>query len=291
MLLEPATGDRFQGAGTMMSSAFASSNPAPSDSASAQAGSPALTATSPLSAAAPATAPITILRPSPEQISSTATAPSTPQSADRQEQSQQPSTLAHSPTVLPPTSATTGSEPTATPRPPTGIVQRVAEATTTVRVAQIEASINYPDGTDSTALVRFDLGDEQQAPRFQITSIYTGTAGTQTVERITIGERSWQRSLGHEWVSKPAQEGVWDQIWVFLPHTDSIMDPQFETNAGETVLKWYDRGREADVTLVVDPTTGIPHQMRQVTRSTGAVLTVRYSQWNLEVQIAPPTQT
>jgi uncharacterized protein len=167
------------------------------------------------------------------------------------------------------------------------ILLQIAEAEAALRMGQLEATITYGSGQSSAAQVRFDLGDEQRVPRFQITTSYTSTDGVQSTERITIGDQAWERQQDGQWTVLSARESALKQLQVFLPRTDSISDSTNVTVEGMYVLRWYDAARDADVTLRVD-TAGIPQQLRRVSRANGLVLTVTYSGWNSEVDIAPP---
>jgi hypothetical protein len=153
---------------------------------------------------------------------------------------------------------------------------------------QFEATIDYGGTNRSSAQVRFDTGQGQRPPAFQIASTYEGSSGTQTTERITIGDRSWERQPDRSWVERAAQEAVVDQINVFLPHTEAITNTEVTIEATGTVLRWYDASRDVDVTLTVAPATGTPVELRELTRSSGATLTVTYKGWNTPVDIIPP---
>jgi hypothetical protein len=182
--------------------------------------------------------------------------------------------------------------PTSTPMPTSlsaaDILRQIVAAEAGLHTGQFEASIDNGDGTGSSARVRFDLGHTTGVPRFHITSTYTGTKGAQTVERITIGDQSWERQPGGRWAARPAHEGVVDQVVVFLPRAESIVDAEITSKSGMNVLRWYDAGRDVEVTLVVDPVTGVPRELRQVVGANGMILTVTYSGWNTALEITPP---
>jgi hypothetical protein len=76
-------------------------------------------------------------------------------------------------------------------------------------------------------------------------------------------------------------EGAWGQAQAFLAHARSAVDPQFDPS-GPGVLHWYDAARGVEITLRVDPATGVPQEMRQLTRATGTVMVVTYSGWKSE---------
>jgi len=182
--------------------------------------------------------------------------------------------------------------PAATANPPSAqvLLQRVSAAEAALRTGQLEATITYGSGLRSSARVRFDLGDAQHVPRFQITTTYEGTNGVQTTERITIGDQSWERQQDGQWTVMPARESALKQLQVFLPRTDSISNVTRVTVEGTYVLRWYDAARDADVTLRVD-TAGIPQQLRRVSRANGLTRTVTYRGLNTPVEITPPDAT
>jgi hypothetical protein len=185
--------------------------------------------------------------------------------------------------------ATASASPSATPAA-ADVLARVAAAQAALRSGQFEALIDYNAQSHSTALVSFDLGDDRQAPRFQITSVYTGTGGAQTVERIAIGERAWNRQA-RGWVVGPAREGIADQIRVFLPQAQPVAQVEVVHTGDTTTLRWYDQSRDADVTLVVDPASAVPRQLRAVARANGTVFVVIYRAWNVAVEIHPPAES
>ena len=187
-----------------------------------------------------------------------------------------------------PSPAPTKLVPTTRPPSAVAVLQQVAAAEAALRTGQFEAAIDYGNGNRSSARVRFDLADATHVPRIHVTSTYEGTSGAQTVERITIGEQSWQRDPDGHWIAKPAREAVSDQVYGFLPHADSAADPAMSSDPNTAVLHWYDVGRAAEVTLSVDPASGIPRELRQLARATSLILTVTYSGWNTPVEITPP---
>jgi len=199
-----------------------------------------------------------------------------------------PPSVVSTPTVIPTQPPATAS-PSATPAA-ADILARVAAAEAALRSGQFEALIDYNAQSHSTALVRFDLGDDRQAPRFQITSVYTGTGGAQTVERIAIGERAWNRQA-RGWLVGPAREGIADQIRVFLPQAQPVAQVEVVHTGDATTLRWYDQSRDADVTLVVDTASAVPRQLRTVARASGTVFVVIYRAWNVAVEIRPPAES
>jgi hypothetical protein len=164
----------------------------------------------------------------------------------------------------------------------------VAAAEERLRTGQFNATIDS-GGSRSTAQVWFDLGDEQRPSRFHLRTTYKGSSPTETVtERILIGDRAWQRRPDGKWEAIPEQEGASGQIQTYLPHAASAPNPTVRGAGKATTLGWYNAASDADVTLLVDPSTGVPRQMRQVTRKNGSTLTVNYTGWNTPVEITPP---
>lgn len=102
-----------------------------------------------------------------------------------------------------------------------------------------------------------------------------------------IGDRCWQWSQQGAWTVIEAQPGLWDHVRTLLPHAPAVawLDDETSASAGR---RWYDPGPAADMTLLVDPASGAPRQLRQVARATGLTWTVDYSGWNVPVTITPP---
>jgi hypothetical protein len=163
----------------------------------------------------------------------------------------------------------------------------VAAAEATLRTGELEATIDYGGGSRAAARVRFDLGDAQHVPRLHMITTYQSATGRQTSERITIGDQSWQRQPDGQWMTVVEQEGAWGQVQNFLPHAAPVTNAEIASH-DPTILYWYDSGLDADITLRIDPSTGAPHELRQVPRHRGVGLSVTYSGWNNPVDIAPP---
>lgn len=180
------------------------------------------------------------------------------------------------------------STPSGTTSGATIILQRLAAAEANLRSGQIEATIDFGGGSRSTAQVHFDMGNDQQPPRFHIESTYTGTAGSQTVARTTIGARSWERQQDGRWIARQEQESTLDQVRVFLPWSESISNARIVSESQETLMHWHDLAKNADLTLLVDPATGIPREFHQTMIATGQKLSVIYIGWNDPVDITLP---
>ena len=142
--------------------------------------------------------------------------------------------------------------------------------------------------SESSATVRFMLGDEQQVPAIQITTTYTSTVETQTNEYIQVGGDSWERRDNGNWSTVVPDSGPGHQLRSYLPHIDTAADPVITMLSDRADIRWFDAAYQADVILVVDATTGTPIEMRRELRSTGMVLSVFYRGWNTPVSIVVP---
>lgn len=202
-----------------------------------------------------------------------------------------PAAAPASPAVPAAPSLVAGVTVTATASGPAALTDRVAAAEAALRSGRFEVTVGITETSRSTATVLFDLGDAAGGtgtPRLRMTSTYTGTAGTQTTEHVVVGERAWDRQADGRWVAVPPVHGPWDQVTGLLPRAGTATDPEVTTGPDGTVLRWYEAGFNADLTLRVDTATGVPREFRRAARATGIVLTVAYSGWNVPVDIAPP---
>jgi CAAX protease family protein len=196
---------------------------------------------------------------------------------------------------LPSSPASQVSAPTAEGSMPTNslpaaraILQQVAASVAMLRTGQIEAMLDYGGGTNTSAQLSFDLGGQQSVPRFHIVTSYTGSEKAYITELVVIGDKAWQRQSNAPWRAAVAQAGAWDQVQIFLPSVDSTANLEVEHAPNIMTLRWYDATRDADVTLQVDPATGAPRKLRQVSRATGLALAVIYREWNTPVEITLP---
>jgi hypothetical protein len=164
----------------------------------------------------------------------------------------------------------------------------VAKAEAALRSGQFEASIQFSEANGASSTIVFDLGDQTHEARLHITTTYQTKDRTQTLERIMIGERAWQRQGDGPWTAGAESEGVWGQLQAYLPRAATVANVEPDRGGDPGLLHWFDASRSADLQLQVDPGTGVPRQLRQVTRSTGAIFSVTYKLWNVPVDIAPP---
>jgi hypothetical protein len=189
---------------------------------------------------------------------------------------------------LRPPSPTAGqlSAPTAVSQ---ALLNHVAAAEAALRTGQFDVSMDSGGGSRSTSRVWFDLGDSSHDSRFRIVTAYEGRvpAGA-ALERVLVGNRAWQRGPNGKWALVPGQEAAREQLQAYLPHATAAPDPRIGSAGESSTLTWYDAPRNIDVTLQVDPATGVPRQMKQVTRKTGSTLIVNYTGWNTPVEIVPP---
>jgi hypothetical protein len=62
-----------------------------------------------------------------------------------------------------------------------------------------------------------------------------------------------------------------------------------EASAATTTVQWHDSLRKAEVTLVVNTTSGRPRELRHITQGANpTTLTVAYTGWNSPVTITEP---
>lgn len=179
---------------------------------------------------------------------------------------------------------------TITPSPLRDFTQEVARVEAALQSGSMATVLDYGNGIRSSSWVRFDMGGAQQEPRIQITTAYTNGDTIQNSEQIVIGNQAWHRESGSAWVSLIEQEGMWGQLQSFLPGVSVDLNPEITSDENVTTLRWYDRGRDADVTLQVDTSTRIPRRLQRVNRASGQTLTVIYSDWNTPIEIVPPLE-
>jgi hypothetical protein len=74
-----------------------------------------------------------------------------------------------------------------------------------------------------------------------------------------------------------------------LPRAAAAASPTVSGGSDAVELRWFEATREADVSVQVDPTTGIPSALRRAPRGEGPVFTVAYRAWNTPVDIQPPS--
>jgi hypothetical protein len=169
------------------------------------------------------------------------------------------------------------------------VVQRLIAAEGALRSGQFEAVLDYGNGVRTTATVAFDYGDVTHPQRLHIKTVYTSPTGSQTSERIIVGDRAWDRQPDGRWVATPEQEGVWGRLQPFLPQADQAPTPNLRNEAGGASLHWTTAGQ--DITVLLDLASGIPRELRQANQATGAMLVVTYRGWNTQVDITPPAGT
>lgn len=168
------------------------------------------------------------------------------------------------------------------------LIESVAAAEAALRTGELTATREYGGGASSSTHVRFDLGDGQQEPRLHVVTTYRGAREAETVERLLVGGQTWQRQPDGSWSEQPAQEDVETELRAFLPRASTIVSAEAVGAAEEAQLRWHDFERNADLTLLVDPATGIPRELSQVLLTTGEALTVVYSGWGTPVELPSP---
>jgi hypothetical protein len=166
------------------------------------------------------------------------------------------------------------------------ILQQVRATVARMHSGRLEAVIDYGNGDSSVANVVFDLGDTQS--KFDITTTYVGASGRQTARRTTINDRTWQRQADAAWVSQSAEESAAGQLQAFLPDFTTIKkSATLDDQEGLLALHWLGANGD-DITLLIDPDTNFPYQLRQLARETGTLFTVTYQDLNAPVEIIPP---
>jgi hypothetical protein len=168
------------------------------------------------------------------------------------------------------------------------LVQLVVSAEEQVQSGHLEATVESEHANDSSSSITFDLGGATRSPRMHFVSSYRSEAGQRITELIMIGDTSWERIDGREWVEVAAREGVWGQVQGFLPGVAAFAETG-QIRVEDNRLTWSDTVRDIDVTLQVDVATGVPQQLRRASRSTNSVVTVTYSGWNAPVDIQAPS--
>ncbi len=156
--------------------------------------------------------------------------------------------------------------------------ERVATTEAAVRTGQFDADLLYRDGTRVVANARFDLGDGTRKPRVYMHTTYHTASGSQTSERITEANETWQRMPNGKWNPVKSQPGAYAQVQALLPHADVANGAM--TSGVTAALRWYDPSRDVDVTLDANLDTGVPQKLTQVSRTSGATFTVMYRTWN-----------
>ncbi|MEO8286490.1 MAG: hypothetical protein ABI670_08645 [Chloroflexota bacterium] len=192
--------------------------------------------------------------------------------------------------TLQPTVAAPSPTPAVVPTQPVvqAVRDRIVAAVDGLHSGELVASLESKQAGKSSAQISFDFGDAQNPPRYHLLTTFQGPKNVQTAEYISVGNRQWQRHQGGTWTEGTEQEGARGQIQAYLPNISSIPPDQAATGAQGSQVNWYDASNDADVTLRIDPATGIPLEMRQVTRASGAILSVTYNSWNRPVNITPP---
>jgi hypothetical protein len=173
------------------------------------------------------------------------------------------------------------------PPPPdaAALTRREIAAESTVSAGEFAVTVTYPNGTYSRQEVRFDFRDAA-TPRLQLTATFEGANTTETVERIVIGDRAWQRDSSAPWraITVPADKR--DLIANLLPHLERVADAGVAFDGANALLRWQDS--DGDALLRVDPVTGAPQELTRTTPASGMSLAARYVRWGSAAPITPP---
>jgi hypothetical protein len=165
--------------------------------------------------------------------------------------------------------------------------QRVVDAEASLQSGRIEALLDYGNGAHATAEIEFQLGAVDRVPLLHLISTYVGSDGSRTIERIVVGNETWERQQDGPWTAGSPIGSIHEQLHSYLPSVASA-DPAVTEDGATALLAWFDALRDADVTLVADATTGVPQQMQRTPRSGGPTLTVKYVGWNTPVDVSAP---
>jgi len=180
------------------------------------------------------------------------------------------------------------SAPTAQLPAASAALKQVAATEAALRSGEFAATLDYGNGTRSSSVVRFDLGDASHPVRLHITTTYTDSGKAQTTERIAIGGKTWQRQANGKWVGVAEQQEALAQLQTFLPHAARVVEAQLDSSGPAITLRWYDKASDADVALDADPASGAPRELHQTIRGAKTTLTVIYRGWNTPIEVQPP---
>jgi len=172
--------------------------------------------------------------------------------------------------------------------PPT--LQQMLEATEKVRTGELDVLVDYGGGARSSVRVRFDRGDQQGPSRLHIVNIYAsaGSGATRTFEQIAIGEQTWARQMSGAWAPASTQDGMWDQLAVYLPQKAGVASPTATPTGDGIVMRYTDTVRDAETELHIGP-AGMPRLFVQRARSNGIEIRVSYQRLGLPIDIRDPT--
>ncbi len=172
--------------------------------------------------------------------------------------------------------------------PPAAVAyERLMTSIAAVDTGELDAVLDHGIQARTVTSMRFNLGDGRNAARTDAVITYQSALATRSTEAITVGGRTWQRAIGTPWAASDRADNARDQIRALLPHGGTT-DVGEEERGGVAVLRWYDPDRASDVEVEIDPTSSIPRQMRQISRTDGSILTVTYRSWNTPVTIDSP---
>jgi len=169
------------------------------------------------------------------------------------------------------------------------LVGRIANAEKTLRSGVFELQINYGNGNHSTIIANFDLVSSEYGQYLHLMNTYYGVTGERVSERIAFADQVGTRENGDPWRIAVLEESIAAQVYALLPDPQLLPTASFITVGDTATLTWYDPTISADATLIVDINSGIPRQLRRVSRDTGVVTTIDYNAWNAPVNIDIPS--
>ncbi len=152
---------------------------------------------------------------------------------------------------------------------------------------QIDAQIDYGNGTRSLLNMRFVRGGASGPPRLYTTTTYQGATGSRTTDQVTIGGQSRQRGIDGHWALNPMPQDVEQQLQPFLAHVSTATAPVVTDEGPRKSLRWDTA--EAAFILYIDPTTGQHLALHIEARASGVSTQIQYTQWNAPIDITAPS--
>lgn len=168
------------------------------------------------------------------------------------------------------------------------IRQKLGEAESTLRTGEFEAQIDFSNGDNALTALRFNLNGGPEQARYYIKTASRNGDNQTVVEQLFIGPRIWQRQAESEWVEVTAPGATINHLSAFLPDLRSLPPFEVAADAELMALRWFDSAGDTDVTLLIDPATITPRELRRVHRQSGMTITVRYIGWNTPADITVP---
>lgn len=176
---------------------------------------------------------------------------------------------------------------------------QLTSAMATLRTGHFDFTIEYKDGSHVAAALAFDLNkDADHAPRMKLDYRYTYDTYPESrrvrmlrLRQVVIGDQMWQSSNSEPWPAAPGSISSPDHIAqyleLFLPHGAAMQNAQLLSD-NPRILTWSEVELHRQMTVEIEPTSGVPLQMTRTDSSDGTVMTVAYSGWNTTEAISAP---